>query len=272
MTEDDYPPDVQTRRVYRWIERQTIEDCQHAVFTTPGTALMYANRYPKKAPSHWSIIANGYDEEDFAEVEQLVGERSPADHRTVLVHSGVLYPSERDPMAFFAALAELCQSGKISASNLQIIFRGSGSEEFYQKQLRQYGIDDIASLAKPIPHHAALAEILRADGLLLFQASNCNHQIPAKAYEYLRARKPIFAMTDLRGDTAALLKSAGVGSIAPLDHKDEIKRGFVDFLEEVRGRKTSRIAENELVMHTRKARTLELARLLESVDRCKKTG
>ena len=56
----------------------------------------------------------------------------------------------------------------------------------------------------------AVAEMLSADGLLIFQASNCNHQIPAKVYEYFRAKRPIFAMTDPKGDTASLLKSMGI--------------------------------------------------------------
>ena len=112
MTEDCYPPDPQARRVYRWIEQQTVKHCTRAVFTTPGTAAMYANRYPQIPQSHWSVIANGYDEEDFVAVEQIVGERSSSDHRAVLVHSGVLYPSERDPLAFFAALADLRESGR----------------------------------------------------------------------------------------------------------------------------------------------------------------
>ena len=38
--------------------------------------------------------------------------------------------------------------------------------------------------------------MLRADGLLILQAANCNEQIPAKLYKYLRARRPIVALTD----------------------------------------------------------------------------
>jgi len=41
---------------------------------------------------------------------------------------------------------------------------------------------------RPAPALSAGAEeMLRADGLLVLQASNCNDQIPAKAYEYLRS-------------------------------------------------------------------------------------
>jgi glycosyltransferase involved in cell wall biosynthesis len=265
MTEDCYPPDPQTRRVYRWIEQQTVKYCARAVFTTPGTAAIYRDRYPQIPEYRWSIIANGYDEEDFAAVEQMPGKRSNANGCTVLVHSGFLYRSERDPLTFFAALAHLRQSGEISGANLRIIFRGSGSEDFYGQQLRRYGIEDIVTLEKSIPHHAALAEILGADGLLLFQAANCNHQIPAKIYEYLRARRPLMAITDAGGDTAALLRSVGVHAIAPLDQKDQIIKALREFLQKIHNRQTVTASDRDLKSHTRKARTQELVAILESL-------
>ena len=47
------------------------------------------------------------------------------------------------------------------------------------------GIQDLIELAPLVPYEGrAFAEQLAADGLLLFQAANCNHQIPAKLYEY----------------------------------------------------------------------------------------
>jgi hypothetical protein len=263
MTEDCYPRDPLTRRVYGWIEEHTIKYCTRAVFTTPGTAAMYRDRYPKVSGSRWSIIANGYDEEDFAAVEQIPRERS--NNHTLLVHSGILYPSERDPMAFFAALADLRKSGKIDESKLRITLRGSGSEEFYMNRLRQHGLEHIVFLEKSIPHHAALSEMLTADGLLIFQAANCNHQIPAKVYEYFRARKPIFAMTDPTGDTAALLKSAGVHMIAALDRKEGIKTKFLEFLEQIHQNRPL-ASDDSARWHTRKARTGKLAALLDSLS------
>ena len=38
------------------------------------------------------------------------------------------------------------------------------------------------------------------DGLMLLQADNCNYQIPAKAYEYIRSGKPVLALTPQEGE------------------------------------------------------------------------
>lgn len=264
MTEEAYPTDRMTRSVYRWIESRTVSDCTCAVFTAPGTLHMYAARYPQKPRSHWAIIANGYDEEEFREVERAVGERLPAKSPLVLVHSGVLYPSERDPHAFFAAVADLRRSGQISPASLKIVLRGSGHEDVYGRYLREHGIEDIVCLAPPIAHRDALMEMLEADGLLLFQAANCNHQIPAKIYEYLRAKRPIFAMTDPESDTARLLRKMGTDTIVCLDSKQQIAKGLWKFLQELQRCYSLIRNHEEIFLHSRKSRTCELAKLFDA--------
>jgi len=263
MTEDHYPRDPTTRRVSRWVERLTVKHCRQAVFTTPGTLRMYAGRYPEIPPSRWAIIANGYDEENFAAAERALPNRRPPGHPLVLVHSGALYPSERDPRAFFAALAGLRQAGKIAPSSLKIILRASGHEAYHRQHLRENGIEDIVFLEPPIPYQEALTEMLSADGLLIFQASNCNHQIPAKIYEYLRARRPIFALTDPKGDTADVLKAARIDTIAPLDSKEQIAQRLLHFLTLIREGRAPIANDEEIKRHSRESRTQELAKLLQ---------
>jgi hypothetical protein len=180
----------------------------------------------------------------------------------VLVHSGVLYPVARDPTCFFAALSELRRARRISPADIRIVLRACGSEQLYAPQLRSLGIDDIVFLEPTISHKDSLIEMLTADGLLIFQASNCNWQIPAKVYECLRARRPIFAMTDPAGDTAGVLRAEGVDSIAPLDSKEDIATGLLAFLASLcNGHDRRRMAKD----HSRRARTGELASLLDSV-------
>ncbi len=73
--------------------------------------------------------------------------------------------------------------------------------------LSDLNIEDIVHPLPPLPYREALCDCAEAHALLLFQAASCNHQIPAKAYEYLRLGKPILALTHPSGDTAALLSA-----------------------------------------------------------------
>jgi glycosyltransferase involved in cell wall biosynthesis len=265
MTEDEFPYDRTTRAVCRRIERRVVRRCARAVFTAPGTLRMYAERYPEIPPDRWLVIENGYDEDRFVAAERIVapGRR---DGRLVLVHSGLLYPKERDPIPFFDALAALKAGGEISPSILKVVLRASGNEPAYQKRIDERGISDIVRLEPALDYVENLAETLAADGLLVFQGSICNHQIPAKAYECLRAGRPILAVADPEGDTARLLRSMGIDTIVRLSSKEEIARGLAAFLRSVREGKAPVARAEDLKAHSRESRTVELVRMLESVS------
>jgi glycosyltransferase involved in cell wall biosynthesis len=254
MTEPHYPPDPRRRRWYRWIERRAVRRAAFSTFTTPGAVRMYRERYPDVPPERFALLPNGYDEAPFADAERDLPRRAAGG--LTLVHSGLLYPRERDPRQFFDAVAAV----RDSLAGVRIVLRASGHEELHGEEIRRRGIGDLVELAPPVPYREALREMLQADGLLLFQAANCNHQVPAKVYEYFRARRPVFAMTDPRGDTAAVLSGAGVDTIVPLDDAGAIARGLVDFLARVRSG-TAPVAD-DVLRHSREGRARELARLL----------
>jgi hypothetical protein len=211
-----------------------------------------------------AIIENGYDESAFAGAVPAGTADSPG-KGLVLVHSGTVYPSERDPRPFFGALSELQGNGRIRPGELKVVLRASGSDDYLRGLIERNGIGGIVVLEPAIPYRAALAEMLAADGLLVLQASNCNYQVPAKLYEYLRARRPILALTDPAGDTAAVLRDAGIDTIAPLDSQEEIARLLVRFLDSLRQQRAPVASEAAVAAASREARTVELARILDAV-------
>jgi hypothetical protein len=143
---------------------------------------------------------------------------------SLLLHSGVVYPTERDPTHFFEALARLRQDGLLSPADLRVRFRAAVHETLLRQLAKNHGVQDFIEVCPAIPYREALAEMMTVDALLVMQASNCNAQIPAKIYEYLRAGKPIVALTDPTGDTAGVIRAAGLDTIAALDSADAIAR------------------------------------------------
>lgn len=265
MTDLDYPTDPFTRRTYHWIEEKTVACCARAVLTTPGSIKDYETRFPAAPASRFCLIENGYDEENFASVEASVQASSSTSGQFVLVHSGIIYPSERDPVAFFEALAVLLEQELISPSNLKVILRATAHDEYLLPLIDRYGIGGIVSLAPPIPYRDALSEMLSANGLLILQASNCNNQIPAKLYEYLRARRPILALTDPEGNTAAALRNAGIDTIACLDSVNDIMTKLLRFLTLARTDEAPIAPMEKILANSRKSRTKDLANLLDRV-------
>jgi glycosyltransferase involved in cell wall biosynthesis len=262
MTGEHHPAPRLRWRFCRWIERRTVERCSRAVFTTRGALETYRTRYPGVPSRRWALIENGYDDRAFAAAGAAVAGR--AGGPLLLVHSGFLYPAERNPVTFLEALGDLRRAGRISPDELRVVLRASGNEDRYRAEVGRNGLEGIVFLEDRLPHREALAEMLSADGLLLFQSSRCNDQIPAKAYEYLRARRPILALTDPTGDTADLLRRAGTGTVLPLDSRERIAEGLPRFLDAVRAGGVPAPA-GEIARHSRRARAGELALLLDEL-------
>ena len=108
---------------------------------------------------------------------------------------------------------------------------------------------------------------MSADGLLLLQGASCNHQIPAKAYEYLRAQKPILALTADAGDTAALLRGTGGATIVDLAREDLIYSRLPEFLSAVRAGVHPLPTMSEVQPFARQNQAAALARALSGVSR-----
>ena len=266
MVEEGYPADPIKRKMYLWIERKAVAFASRIVFTAESTRRMYMTRYPGLPGERCLVISNGYDEEDFTNIRTTSPSRAAVDGPIQLVHMGVIYPEERDPSAFFAALSRLKRDGRIDAKSIRIDLRASGSEDRYSQVLRQLDIDDFVHLLPHLPYRQSLEESVAADGLLLLQGASCNHQIPAKAYEYLRAQRPILALTADEGDTAALLRHTGGATIVDLSREDLIYSALLDFLSAVRAGAHALPVMGEVQRFARHNQAQALAEVLSTVS------
>jgi len=265
MVYEGWPDDPLVRRVRSWVERQTIRHCARAVFVTDSARQLYQERYATIPATRLAVIANGYDEESFTELglPEAPNEHPPGP--LLLVHSGLLEPTDRNPSPFFEALAALRDKGVVSAESIRVVLRASGSEDIYRRKLEQCGLSDIVQLAPRVGYAEALVEMISADGLLVFQGSDCNRQIPAKIYEYVRARKPILALTDPEGETARLLQGMGVDTLTRLDSKDDIQARLEAFLQMLQNGDAPVPGDELVTRHSRQWKARELATLLDEV-------
>lgn len=232
MINGDYPAAPLQRRSWRWLEALVMRTATRCVFTTGRAAELYQQRYPEAA-GKCVVIENGYDDEAFVGNAPLrVGVN---DDQLLMLHSGIIYPRDRDPTAFFGAIAALVESGQLERKRVKIRFRAPHHGNEVAALASSHGLADLVEIAPPISYREAIGEMMGADLLLVFQGAHFNSQIPAKIYEYLRTGRPILGLVDQSGDTATQLKQFEEIGLADISSQADISTLFLQWLSRREG-------------------------------------
>lgn len=262
MAQDGYPPEPRRWRSFKRIEEAAARDAARLVFVTPSARELYLERYPGTPSDRFVLLENGYDESTFEGIEEVDRRAAPV---PVLLHSGIVYPEERDPSALFEALGRLQRSGAIGPGDFLLRFRAPVHGDLLRALAQKHQVGHFIEIAPRIPYGEALREMLEADALLVMQGSNCNEQIPAKLYEYLRARRPILPLADPDGDTGRTISSLGYPFVTKLESADGIVRNLPRFVAALKDGALP-VASGEMVSrYSRRTLTGRLAEILDSV-------
>jgi len=191
------------QKILRWIENKIVYQAEKVIFTSPGTIEKYKKRYAENLHSKFTLISNGYDEDDFNDLLPL---EKP--EKKLFLHSGLLPKYERDPSFFFQAIQELKNEGVLCSDNVIFRFRATGHDEAYIKLINKLNITDLVEIAERKDYKYALSEMLIADVLMIFQHRTCDWQVPAKLFEYFIVNKPMLILAGSNSDTLALVKES----------------------------------------------------------------
>ena len=265
MAQEGYPPEPRLQRAYQRIEQHVFANAARVIATTAGTAELYRERFPAFPAANIVVIPNGFDDELFPAPTGTPPAARPERRKLSLLHSGVLYPSERDPLEFFAAVAELRDAGALRAEDVEFRLRATGHDELYAPRLEQFRLNDLVRLLPPVPYKEALAEMSAVDACMVFQGSNCNQQVPAKVYEYLYAGRPVLGLAEPAGDTGRLLADFGIRHIVSLHDRAAIRQLLPGFLAELRADSIEPVERGRVLGFSRRATTRSLGELLDGV-------
>lgn len=230
MAQEGYPADPTLWQQFKAIEEEAARSARWCMFTTPSALSTYQTRYPESA-HRMVLLENGYDEESFLsnQVDRCVQPLHAG--AFTLLHSGIVYPAERDPTELFKAVANLKRHGVLASHPLKLRFRAAVHEGLLLDLAARFGLSQEVEVLPHVSYQEALAEMQRADGLLVMQAANCNEQVPAKLYEYMRAGRPIVCLADPNGDTSRVLAAAGIAEMASLHDEHDITQLLSEVLQ-----------------------------------------
>ena len=144
-------------------------------------------------------------------------------------------------------------------------FRAAVHEQLLRQLATAHRVEAFVDIQPAVPYRDALQEMLDADALVIMQGANCNEQIPAKLYEYLRAGRPILGLADPAGDTGRTLTTLGNPHVTQLESAEAIERDLPGFLSRLRAGALPVAPRSVIDRYSRRALTGRFAALLDSV-------
>ena len=205
------PVSAVSSAIERYMERLVIRRANSVVCVTETHARMLRQEFPGQPAHKFTAIPNGYDG---AEWEALKSPQ-PTHDRFVITYPGTFSMGTRSPRPLFRALRDLIDAREIDAADVRVELFGDCERAeglSVRDMASHYGIGDIVDVGPPVSRAQTLDRIRRSH-LLLLLAEGWALQIPGKTYEYLRAGRPILALTS-EGALADLLRRTGGAWIA----------------------------------------------------------
>lgn len=248
-----YPSNMPAQK----IDADVVKNADLLIFTTEHAADLYRRAYNLGDDSRVSVIENGFNEDLFAGFNASLIKQERSTNFTVL-HSGELYGG-RNPQFLFDALESLATTNQSFAEQLKIVFRGASDVEDYSQLVASKNLTESVAFAPKLSYSESISEMMAADCLILFQSSNFHNQIPGKVYEYLRACKPILALTNQGSATARLLEDIPHAVVADMESSEQITNGLLQVSQ-------LSVEENfDFEVYNRRTRTKVLAEKLEKL-------
>lgn len=164
-------------------------------------------------------ITNGYDEENFADLN------IPAHtDQFTINYSGLIYSGHRSIEPVLQAVQQLCKERKLKLSDLRFRIVGNAVQENISIAQR-YGLSDILVQTGYLSHREALQSNLDSNLLLLLigEGDKLKSFYSAKLFEYLRSGRPILAIAPKDGVVDQVLRESGHGKAFSARQIDEIK-------------------------------------------------
>ncbi len=201
------------------LERAVVSRATSVVCVTDSHANFLRQAHPGASPEKFVTIPNGYDEAEWTEIPAV----NQADQRAVREKFVILYCGSMyqwwDPAPFLRALRALTNSGQIDRSRVTVSlvgWCGHAEERRLRLMAEKCGVETCLTFVGLVGRTESLRRLVQAD-LLLLVGQLTLHQIPGKTYEYLRADRPILALSSGGALAQFLRETGGAWVVDPAD-------------------------------------------------------
>jgi len=225
-----------------YIEKKVILSADGVIFMSLGLKRFYLNKYGKGLP-YSEIIFNGYSKRFWNNINGIKINTNflTQKHRPCIIKyvgsMGFSTKSFRSPYNIFLALESCLKKRIISSSDFILSFTGNiGNTEI----LNDFPLlRPMIRINNPVSPLDALKEMKNADFLLLThkKEEGAEEVLTGKIFDYLRAGKPIIAITPKNCGIKKFLDDLDIGVWANINDINDISKKIKDILKTFRSDK-----------------------------------
>lgn len=204
------------------------------------------------------VIPNGYDTDDFR------FENAEPDNSFSFYHIGSLN-GDRNPHVFWTVIKNLADANADFRNDLKIHLIGKNDFSVFES-IKKNELEQFVQVTDYMPHAEVVQQLGKAR-LLFLPLNDTPNQlgiIPGKLFEYLAARKIIFAIGPEEGDTGRIIKETNGGVICNFNDEEKMKSEILRLYDEFKnGNLISR--SHDIEKYSRRNATRQMAELLNSI-------
>jgi len=227
------------RFIYGKLEKQIIYKADKIISVSKPIVDNFSDKYISVAKSKFHVIPNGYDEDDFVNLDL---KKHNSNEKFEILYNGTLYANE-DPSTFFIVLHNLINMGKLDTNKILIKFNGDMGA--YQREIVNYysSIYPGVICQNNYKNHAeSIRDFESANALLLIlgEGKGVEGVYSGKIFEYIRANKPIIGIVP-NGVARDLIIDSKTGYTATASDTNRIQEILLELYSNFIGNKNNQV-------------------------------
>jgi len=207
-----------------------------------------------------AIIPNGYDEEDFSELDN-----NGSFEKFTFAYAGKMN-NQQNPIKLWKALSNLVRNNQRFADNFQMLFMGNIASEIIEK-IKENGIENNLKILGYVNHKKMLENLSKSHILLLLIPNTKNNKgiVTGKLFEYLATGNYILGIGPKYGDAAKILEKTKTGKMFEFNEFGGIKREIEKQYENWGKGVKPEVNKNEIEKYSRRRLTYKLTEIFDSL-------
>lgn len=238
-------------------EREVLENADRVITVSSDLKNLFIKKSVSIQASKFSVIPNGYDEDDFMESVSLKSSKKDF----TISYTGTLADSYK-PEIFFHALKNI--TDKFSDVNFKIKFIGNPAPNVIE-QAKNISLSKNLELISTVSHTDSIKYLFRSNVLLLVipDVKNDKGILTGKLFEYLAAEKQIICIGPADGDAAKIINECEAGRTFNRNMENELAQYFEQLVNKWLSGESLDVKNGIYNKYSRRRQTEELSEIIK---------